>query len=311
MRIAVLGAGAMGSVYGARLADGGAEVTLLDVNQSHLDAIARDGLEVALDEGTKIHRLAAVRPEDFRGPVDVVLVFTKIFHTAAALDAVAGQLDGAVLLSLQNGIGNAERLAVHVPVERTLVGMTMTPAEFLGPGRVASHGPAKTAFYSADGQNRPVLHEICTAMQAGGIDATADPEIEAAIWEKAAFNCTMNALCALSDGTPGSIGESVAGRGLAGRVAAEAVAVANATGVAASLERVEALIQHACAHHLHHEPSMLQDRKAGRPTEVDALNGAVARIGEEKGVPVPVNRTLADLIRLMEDSVRFRAGHTG
>ena len=142
MRIAVLGAGAMGSVYGARLADGGAEVTLLDVNQSHLDAIARDGLEVALDEGTKIHRLAAVRPEDFRGPVDVVLVFTKIFHTAAALGAVAGQLDGAVLLSLQNGIGNGERLAVHVPAERTLVGMTMTPAGVPGsrPGRLSRPG---------------------------------------------------------------------------------------------------------------------------------------------------------------------------
>ncbi len=307
MKIAVLGAGAMGSVYGARLARGGADVILLDVNDAHLDAIGAGGLRISIDEGDHVVDLPAVRPEAFGGPVDVFLLFTKIFHTDRALAAVAGLLDDTHVLSLQNGIGNAERIAAHVAREKVMLGMTMTPAKYLGPGRVESRGPATTAFFSLDGADRPILHKLAAAMQRGGIDATPDPQIQAAIWEKAAFNCAMNALCALADATPGAIGRSLSGRDLASRVAAEAIAVACAAGVDASAERVEDLIDHACDHHLHHEPSMLQDRKAQRQTEIDALNGAVAEMGERLGVPVAANRTAADLVRLMEDAVRFRA----
>lgn len=306
MRIAVLGAGAMGSVFGARLALGGAMVTLLDVNEAHLAAIAQQGLEVDLD-GTH-HRLSlpAMRPADFTGPVDVVLLFTKVFHTESALQAIAGQLGAAQVLTLQNGIGNAERAAAVVPPAQVIVGMTMTPAEFLGPGKVASHGPATTAFYSADGRHRPLLDDLVAAMARGGISAKADPAIQAAIWEKAAFNCAMNAICALTEGTPGGIGADAASLALAHAVAAEAVSVAQALAIPADGARVADLVAHATTHHLLHEPSMLQDRKAGRRTEIDALNGAVADQGEALGVDVGLNRTLTTLIRLAESMPAYR-----
>ena len=306
MRIAVLGAGAMGSVFGARLALGGASVTLLDVNEAHLAAIAQHGLEVDLD-GTH-HRLSlpAMRPADFTGPVDVVLLFTKVFHTESALQAIAGQLGAAQVLTLQNGIGNAERAAAVVPPAQVIVGMTMTPAEFLGPGKVASHGPATTAFYSADGRHRPLLDDLVAAMARGGISAKADPAIQAAIWEKAAFNCAMNAICALTEGTPGGIGADAASLALAHAVAAEAVSVAQALAIPADGARVADLVAQATAHHLLHEPSMLQDRKAGRRTEIDALNGAVADQGEALGVAVGLNRTLTTLIRLADSMPAYR-----
>lgn len=306
MRIAVLGAGAMGSVFGARLALGGASVTLLDVNEAHLAAIAQQGLEVELD-GTH-HRLSlpAMRPADFTGPVDVVLLFTKVFHTESALQAIAGQLGAAQVLTLQNGIGNAERAAAVVPPGQVIVGMTMTPAEFLGPGKVASHGPATTAFYSADGRHRPILDDLVAAMARGGISAKADPAIHAAIWEKAAFNCAMNAICALTEGTPGGIGADAASLALAHAVAAEAVSVAQALAIPADGARVADLVAQATTHHLLHEPSMLQDRKAGRRTEIDALNGAVADQGEALGVAVGLNRTLTTLIRLAESMPAYR-----
>lgn len=307
MRIAVLGAGAMGSVYGARLARAGAEVTLLDVNDAHIAAINAGGLHVALDEGESIHHLPAMRPEAFRGPADLVLLFTKVFHTDDALASVKPLLADAHVLSLQNGVGNVDRIAAHVTRDRILVGMTMTPAEYLGPGRVASHGAATTDLYSASGQDLPILHKIAALMDRGGITARLEPDIDVAIWEKATFNCALNPICALSGGTPGSVGASKAGRGLAASVAAEAIAVAKASGVNASLDKVTAMMEHAFAHHLHHEPSMLQDRMAGRRTEIDALNGAVVRIGDRLGVPTPANRIVADLIRLTEDSTRYRA----
>lgn len=306
MRIAVLGAGAMGSVFGARLALGGASVTLLDVNEAHLTAIAQQGLEVDLD-GT-LHRLSlpAMRPADFTGPVDVVLLFTKVFHTQSALQAIAGQLGAAQVLTLQNGIGNAERAAAVVPPAQVIVGMTMTPAEFLGPGKVASHGPATTAFYSADGRHRAILDDLVAAMARGGISAKADPAIQAAIWEKAAFNCAMNAICALTEGTPGGIGADAASLALAHAVAAEAVSVAQALDIPADGARVADLVAQATTHHLLHEPSMLQDRKAGRRTEIDALNGAVADQGEALGVAVGLNRTLTTLIRLADSMPAYR-----
>ena len=307
MRIAVLGAGAMGSVYGARLARAGAEVTLLDVNDAHVAAINAGGLHVALDEGECVHHLPAMRPEAFRGPADLVLLFTKVFHTDSALSSVKPLLADAHVLSLQNGVGNVDRIAAHVTRDRILVGMTMTPAEYLGPGRVASHGTATTDLYSASGQDLPILHKIAALMDNGGITARLEPDINVAIWEKATFNCALNPICALSGGTPGSVGASEAGRRLAASVAAEAIAVAKASGVNASLDRVTAMMEHAFAHHLHHEPSMLQDRMAGRRTEIDALNGAVLRIGDRLGVPTPANRIVTDLIRLTEDSTLYRA----
>jgi 2-dehydropantoate 2-reductase len=307
MRIAVLGAGAMGSVYGARLARAGAEVTLLDVNDAHIAAINAGGLHVALDEGEITHHLPAMRPEAFRGPVDLVLLFTKVFHTDDALASVTPLLADAHVLSLQNGVGNVDRIAAHVDRERILVGMTMTPAEYLGPGRVASHGAATTDLYSASGQDLPILHKIAALMDKGGITARLEPDIDVAIWEKATFNCALNPICALTGGTPGSFGASEAGRRLAASVAQEAIAVATADGVNASLDKVTAMMEHAFAHHLHHEPSMLQDRMAGRRTEIDALNGAVVRIGDRLGVPTPANRIVTDLIRLTEDSTRYRA----
>jgi len=306
MKIAVLGAGAVGSIFGARLSLGGADVTLLDVNQAHLDAINTSGLKVNLDGKKHVLKLPAMRPEDFKGSVDVVLLFTKIFHTDTALRAISGVLDTATVLSLQNGIGNAERISMHVPKEQIFLGMTMTPADFIEPGHVESHGLAKSGFYALDGRDQPLLHDLAAVMQSGGIEAKPDPNIQASIWEKASFNCAMNALCALSGSTPGSIGVSESGRALASCVAAEAISVAQASGVSASLENVENLMSHAYKHHLFHVPSMLQDRNAGRPTEIAALNGAIAELGNKLGIPVVVNKTISNLVHLMEDAVQFR-----
>ncbi len=307
MKIAVLGAGAMGSVYGARLAKAGAEVTLLDVNAEHVAAVNEQGLQLALDEGEEVLRMRAIAPQEFTGPVDLILLFTKVFHTASALSAVAGQIGDAWVLSLQNGVGNAERIAEFVSPDRIMVGMTMTPAEFLGPGRVASHGAATTDFYSANGKADPMLERIAALLQVGGVTARLNPDIHAAIWEKAAFNCALNPICALTSGTPGSVGASEEGRALASAVVGEVIAVAQAKGITASRDHVDGLLSHAYAHHLLHEPSMLQDRNGGRRTEIDALNGAVVALGDQLSVPVETNRLITRLIRLTESSALYRA----
>mgnify|MGYP003117121201 CR=1 FL=1 len=309
MKVAVLGAGAMGSVYGARMARAGADVTLLDVNAAHVGAVSRAGLRIGLDDGDDVVQIRAMSPQEFSGPVDLILLFTKVFHTAVALSAIVDQIDDAWVLSLQNGVGNVDRIAAHVRPDRIMVGMTMTPADFIAPGHVASHGTATTDFYTASGQSDPMLDRVATLLQAGGVTARMNADIHTAIWEKATFNCALNPICALTNGTPGGVGVSDDGRALADAVVAEAIAVAKACGVAVSRAHVDGLLTQAYAQHLMHEPSMLQDIKAQRRTEIDALNGAVVALGDQHGVPVPTNRMIAQCIRLAESNARFRATH--
>lgn len=178
----------------------------MDVNQAHLDAVNENGLKMDLDDGAHRIDVPALRPEEYDNTPDIVLPFTKVFHTDAALTSIAARLGEAVVFSLQSGIGNAERIAAHVPQDRIVLGMTLTPAEFVGPGRVASHGSATTQFGAKHPGANIDLDAIQRALVAGGIDAKISPTIQTAIWEKAVFNCVMNALCALTNATPGSIG---------------------------------------------------------------------------------------------------------
>lgn len=300
MRIVVLGAGAIGSVVGGRLALGGCAVTLVDTDPDRVEAVNRDGLRLDLDGGPAVVRLRACLPADAAPPCDLVLLATKTFQTADALAGVRPLLADAFVLSLQNGLGNAERIAAFVPIERVIVGTSLIPADFRGPGHVASHGSGVTALYCTDGTHRPILDAIAAAFAAAELPMVLEPDIRRAIWEKAAFNAAMNALCGLTRATPGIVGASPEALALAKAVAAEACVVAAANGVAADVAAVAGRIDGACRDHAGHKPSMLQDLLAGRRTEVDALNGAVVAAAEQAGVEAPLSAMLCRLVKLAE-----------
>jgi 2-dehydropantoate 2-reductase len=299
LRIAVLGAGAMGSFFGGRLRAGGAEVTLVDVNPVHLEAIGRHGLRIDTDRGSETMRLPAQTPAAARGPFDLILVFTKTMHSRAALDGVRHLIGpDTTLLSLQNGLGNKEILLDFAAASRVLVGMTTYPADMVGPGHVASHGDGKLRFMTSDGTAAPILERIVEALRAGGLDAAADPEVEISIWEKVAFNAALNTIAATTRSTVGRIGRLPEARALAHRIAGEVVAVANACGVTADAASVHGLIDHALDTHVDHKPSMLQDVLAGRPTEIDAIAGEAIRKARAAGIPVPAMEAMHALILL-------------
>jgi 2-dehydropantoate 2-reductase len=299
LRIAVLGAGAMGSFFGARLKSGGAAVTLIDVNRQHLDAVTTNGLRVDTDAGTEVVRLAAATPDMAQGPFDALLVFTKTMHTCGALTGARHLIrPETVLLSLQNGLGNEETLLGFAEPSRVLIGMTSYPADMVGPGHVGSHGDGKIRFWTSDGSNAPQLDTIAAAFRAGGLDCLTDDTVETAIWEKVAFNAALNTIAAVTHATVGQIGRLPEARKLAHRIAGEVVTVANAAGVPADARAVHDLIEHALDTHLDHKPSMLQDVLAGRRTEIDAIAGAVVRQAITLGIPVPATEVLRTLVLL-------------
>lgn len=300
MKIAILGAGAMGSLFGARLALGGCDVILIDVNDAHIAAVNRDGLCLAADDGNHLAALRAGRAEDFSDPVDLMFVFTKAPHTAAALESAAHLMaPWSWILTLQNGLGTGDRIAAALPGASIAIGMTIWPADLKGPGQVDTHGSGEIRFWSHSGADDPMLADIDRILNLAGLCSRLDPSVEIAIWEKVIFNTVMNPVAALTRQTVGGMAAHPDGRRLADTVMAEAFAVAAAAGIAIEPARVRASVDHAYRDHGPHRPSMLHDVLGGRATEIDAIAGALVEKAKAHDVDVPVIETLARLVRMI------------
>ncbi|HEY6815732.1 MAG TPA: 2-dehydropantoate 2-reductase [Croceibacterium sp.] len=301
MKVLILGAGAMGCLYGAALHRAGAEVAFVDVNRRHVDAINARGLELKTRAGTELLPIPARLPEQIDAPVDLVVVFTKTFHTDAALTGIAAAIGPRTwLLSLQNGLGNDRRLAAHASEDRILVGSSSLPSDLVGPGKVRSHGEGGSKLYPAFGGDPAFAGEICELLTRGGLPATLEPQIHGAIWSKAIFNAAMNPLCALTRRTPGFLHSHEESRALIRALVDEGVAVADASGIAIPAQPIHDLTHVSMTDHADHEASMLQDVKAGRRTEVDAINGAIVEAARTAGVAAPLTETLWRLVKLEE-----------
>ncbi len=301
MKVLILGAGAMGCLYGAAFHRAGCEVALVDVNRAHVDAINAHGLELDTRAGIERLPIPACLPEQVTEPVDLVVVFTKTFHTDAALAGIAAAIGPDThLLSLQNGLGNDRRLAAHAGESRVLVGTSALPSDMVRPGKVRSHGEGWSKLYPAFGDDPAFAERAAALLTTGGLPAAIEPAIHVAIWSKAIFNATMNPLCALTRRTPGFLGANPESRAMITAAVEEGVAVANACGAPVPAQPIHDLTEVSMTDHADHEASMLQDVKAGRRTEVDAINGAIVEAGRQAGVAAPVLETLWRLVKLEE-----------
>ena len=298
--VAVVGAGAMGCLFAARMAEAGAEVTVIDVDQRRLLAIRSHGIMVTDDAGTRAVRVRAALAQDFHGPVDLVLLFTKGMHTAAAITSVAHLRRGApIALTLQNGIGNAELLATTFGADRVLMGTALVPADLTPPCAVETHGFASLEIGAFAGAGAAAVDNVGDLLERSGFAVHRRAAITTAIWHKLAFNAALNAtgmICAV----PNAGLDNPPGRRIAAAVVDETVAVAASKGLLLDREGILADVDAALRGHGSHKASMLQDREAGRPGEIETINGAIAAEGKRVGVPTPVCDTLADLVRVIE-----------
>ncbi len=300
IKIAVVGAGAMGGYFGGRMAERGIPVTLIDVDEERVAAIASSGLRIKDEDGDRRIPIAASTARQLSEPFDLIIIFTKSMHTASAAESVRHLVSKSTwFLTLQNGLGNPETIQSIYPGNRVLMGITDVPADLIGHAHVRSHAKGTVSIWTLDGRPSDSIEQVRTLIEGAGIATKADPGIRTAIWEKVSFNAAMNPLTALANKPVGGL-ENATGRALIGAIVDEAVATARAAGVVVDRDRIFERIDNALAHHKEHEPSMLQDMRAGRQTEIDAINGAVVSIGEAHGVPVPVNRTIVDLIRIAQ-----------
>lgn len=303
---AILGAGAVGTVIGAHLAAAGHRVELVMRDAARIEAINAGGVAVETDAGCVTAQPLATDAARVQ-PAARVIVTTKTHQLDTAVCGVRGRIGAAGWVALQNGLGNGARLArlVDAPVAH---GVTMLPATATGPGQAVSHGRHDTWLGGIGADGAALAGAVARDLTAAGLNTLAEDRIADRIWQKAAFNCAMNALAALTLGGPGHIGTSPGLRDEAHALADEAIAVGRAEGARIDAGAVHALIDFACAEHGRHKPSMLQDIEAGRATEIDALNGYVAEAGARLGVDVPRNRLVAALVRGREGSAAFWTG---
>lgn len=300
MRLAVLGAGAMGASFGGLLARTGVDVTLIDRWGEHVDRIARDGLALRWPEGEASVPLAACRPEAAPPGFDAIIVFCHQKDTAWAAGESARLLasDGYAV-TFQNGLGQLEALTAALGGARVVGGSTRCSALLEGPGRPVLTHIDETSVGEPDGRASARTHDLAGRLTAAGIPTEAVEDVVARIWRKWTINCAINPLCAA---TGLRLNEMIAVPeldALQDRVLIEVFAVAAAEGIALDGEAIRASIKANCRKK-DNKPSMLQHLEARRPTEIDALNGIAVARAAAHGLATPANAGLVAIIKGLE-----------
>lgn len=304
MRICVVGCGAIGSLVAAHLGRlPGVEVWVFDVSAAVVQAISQDGLRLA-GTAAPVSRASQVQARSDGAripPCQLGIVAVKSQHTAAAMAATVDVFRDAAVCSLQNGIGNEEVIARYVP--RVIRGTTIVAGHVPEPGVVHLDAPGDTWLGPFEPQPARLdeVRQLAELLTRGGLPTAALADSRGAQWTKLIFNSATSPVAALTGLTMGGLGAAAGVRELVRELVAEGQAVAEALGIALDGDPM-ALIDDAAQHAAGHQPSMLQDVLARRPTEIAVLNGGIVRAAQEAGVPVPSHQAVAALIHGLESS---------
>jgi 2-dehydropantoate 2-reductase len=299
MQVTVIGAGAMGSLFGGLLQQAGNAVTLVDVRAEHVAALRKRDLTIEEPDGMRVSvRVPATTDVGTALAADLFLLFVKTPFTAAALRPFAGRIPaGAMVLTLQNGIGNDDAIVralgkrIHVAL-----GVTAQGAVASGPTAIRRRSAGPTIIGLQDGVRTPELEMVAARFSEAGIPTRTTRHIYEHVWQKLIVNVGINALTALTSLPNGELFSDPELTGVVRRLVGEAAAVMRAEGIPAAPRDPIDFVRAVADATKSERSSMLEDVAAGRHTEIDAINGAVVRLGDRHGVDVTANRVVTALI---------------
>ena len=303
MRIAIIGVGAMGSIYAGLLADaGGHEVHAIDTWADHVGAINADGLRVEGASGDRTVKLSASTDGGGVADADLVIIATKHdgVDDAAQLALKIARPD-APILTIQNGLGSADRVADIVGSNRIMMGVVGGfGASMKGPGHAHHNGMEFLRLGEMDGGMTERLETVAEAWRAGSFKVLTFDDIHKMVWEKLICNCTYSAVAALTGLTLAEIQASPHAWSLSSACALEAFNVARAKGINLDFDDPVRYVREFGQKIPGARPSMLLDHMAGRRAEIENINGAIPREGGKLGVATPVNSTLVAALKAKE-----------
>lgn len=309
MRIAVVGAGAMGSVYAALLGDAGNDVWAVDTWEAHVAAIREHGLRVEGASGDRTVRInATTRVEDV-GEVDLIVVSTKAMDVGQATLA-ARSLAGpdTLVLPIQNGLGSGDVVAEIFGDDRVAIGVAGGfGASVVAPGHVHHEGMELLRLGERRGPTTERLERVAAVWRAAGFTVRTYDDVDQLVWEKLICNVCFSATCALLDLTIGEVMDDPNAWTVASRCAVEAYDVASAARVDLPFDDP---VEHVLAFGRKipaARPSLLLDLKAARRCEIDVINGAIPRVARSVGVAAPVNETVTALVKALEARILAQA----
>jgi 2-dehydropantoate 2-reductase len=303
MKIAVVGSGALGGFFGFTFADLGHQVTLVDLDTEKVEAINEDGLTVTTKEEEKNLPIQATTSTEDVGTVDLVFFSVKSYSSLEAASSLPPLMgENSLVMSIQNGIGNVEKIASVVGPERVIGGITAHSFQMLGPAHIRYvGGSGHLHIGKIQGENTPMVHDIADILRQGGIEVEVNEGIQDFIWFKLLMNTPINAIAAITGLKNGELAEHEEGQKLMKILADEALEIAHAEKIRI-LSKDHPVVGATAAIRAASEnkASMLQDVEAKRRTEIDAINGAIVERGEKLGIPTPANKALTILVKIIE-----------
>jgi 2-dehydropantoate 2-reductase len=303
MKIAIVGAGAMGCLYGAKLsAVPTNEVYLIDVWKEHIDSIKENGL--LMEENGETVAFGAVKgitDASQAGICDLAIVFVKSTLTGTAMrtnKAVFGP--DTVALTLQNGLGNIDLICAEIGADNVIAGTTAHGATMLGPGRMRHAGSGKTIIGELNGDRTDRIEKIASILKEAGLETEISDNVVGLVWDKLLVNVGINALTGITRLHNGELLEHPEIRELLIAAVKEAHSVATSKGIKLSYDDPVAHTEAVCAATAANKSSMLQDILNHKQTEIDMINGAIVREAGKEGIAAPVNMVLTNLIKFLQ-----------
>ncbi|HLT02954.1 MAG TPA: 2-dehydropantoate 2-reductase [Geminicoccaceae bacterium] len=303
MKIGIIGSGAMGSVYGALLADAGNDVWMFDKWAEHVEAMRAHGVRCAGASGDRTVRVNATTHAADAGACELAIVATKVMDIEAALgDARAMIGPETLVLAIQNGLGNVERVTRVLGAENVLFGIAGGfGAELKGPGHVHHNGMEAVNLAELKGGITPRLERVAEVWRGAGFTVNVYDDLWPVVWSKLVANVAFSAICTITGMPVGQVRANEWAWGIARACVEEAVAVAAAKGIRLAYDDPVRWVSDFAAKIPGARPSMYQDVRAGRRSEIDAIQGGVVAEGAKLGVPTPTCAMMVQLVKALEE----------
>jgi len=308
VKIVVVGAGAMGSLFAAFLTKSKEELWLLDKNKDNAAKINSSGIALEGVSGSwRVKVKATANIEDI-GRADLALLCVKAFNTKSAVEQIKPILgQNTKILTLQNGVGNVEIISEIAGEDKVIAGVTSQGATLIAAGKIRHAGRGETIIGAIDGKIPVELRAIREVLNKAGLETKMSRDIKSLIWSKLIINAGINALTAITRLPNGKLTEYEGAKRILRGAVTEAARIAKRKGVKLIFDDPLAKVEAVCESTSDNLSSMLQDVLRKKRTEIDFINGVIVRLGQEMGISVPANKLLLDLIKTIESSYEYSA----